>query len=63
MSAYTSKILIISEDKSESEAIARMLERESPVPIFASEAQTGFEQAFKTRPQLALVDRPPEKQT
>ena len=50
-------MLIISEDKSESEAIARMLEHENLVPIFTSEARTGFEQAFKAR--LALVDLPP----
>ena len=40
------KILLISDDETARGAIGEMLERENLIPILASDAQTGLEQAF-----------------
>ncbi len=50
------KILVIDDDENLRETLGLMLERESFVPLFASDGISGFDQAISLKPQLLLVD-------
>ena len=56
MNSPASKILLISDDESARDTIGGMLESENLIPILASDAPTGFEQAIRAQPQLVVVD-------
>src|SRR5581483_7556052 len=50
------KILVIDDDENLRETLALMLERENFLPFFASDGNSGFDQAISLKPQLLLVD-------
>jgi two-component system, OmpR family, alkaline phosphatase synthesis response regulator PhoP len=50
------RILVIDDDENLRDTIGVMLERESFVPILASDGKAGFEKALTMEPHLLLVD-------
>jgi DNA-binding response OmpR family regulator len=50
------KILVIDDDESLRETIGILLERESFMPIFASDGKSGLEKALALKPELLLLD-------
>jgi DNA-binding response OmpR family regulator len=56
MARKMQKILVIDDDENLRDTIGVLLERESFVPILASDGKTGFEKALTMDPNLLLVD-------
>ncbi|HEY7212431.1 MAG TPA: response regulator transcription factor [Bryobacteraceae bacterium] len=50
------KILVIDDDENLRETLGLMLERENFLPFFASDGNSGYDQAISLKPQLLLVD-------
>lgn len=56
MAGSMQRILVVDDDENLRDTISVMLERESFIPILASDGKSGFEKALTTEPHLILAD-------